>query len=96
MTVKEFAEQKIQELQAAGNKNVSLKSIRPCEIGNRNGMTSVAFSLYGDEKIDDNADIATEHHLNEEGREKAAMIDICFVPPRCRKETVKTFYAAIV
>ena len=96
MKVKEFVEQKIQELQAAGNKNVSLKNIRPCEIGNRNGMRSIAFSLYGDEKIDDTAEIATEHHLNEEGREKAAMIDICLVPPRCRKAIVETFYAAIV
>jgi len=95
MTVREFAEIKIRELQFLGNKNVVLKSIRPCELGYERGYRSVSCMLFDPTKVPESAEVLVDHKPAEGTKVQAADIYIGFVPPRCRKESTKSYYAAL-
>ena len=85
MTVKEYTEQKIQELQKKGYKEVKVKDVIPCTLDEK----SYSYELFSREKVSENAEVMPE--WDHKGKTKGAMIWLNFIKPRCRKVSVDSF-----
>ena len=91
MTVKEYAEKKKAELILAGNKNVKIGELIPCELAQH----TWSYELFSRKRIPETAEVQDRPALIE-GKIPGVMIEVSFVKPRCRKESRDYFRAALV
>ena len=90
MTVKEFAEQKVSLLTAAGYKNVKVIDLLPCELS----QATWSYEPFSRKRISETAEVRDRPAVIA-GRIPGVMIQLVFVKPRCRKESCDSFRAAL-
>jgi hypothetical protein len=91
MTVREYADKKVQELREKGNKNVCVKKVEACKVG----KNCYSIELFNTGTVSPEAEITD---VLPEGRfemTKGVVVTISFIPPRCRKEKREYFHAAL-
>jgi hypothetical protein len=95
MTVKEFVNRKVQELEAQKCKDVRIIDVSECKIGKH----SYSFILFNKAPVDMTAEIVDRKDLVFEDEylteHKGAMVTIAFVKPRCRKISRESYHTAI-
>lgn len=91
MTIKEYAEKKRAELILAGNKNVQIKDLIPCELS----QNSWSYEPFSRERIPETAEVQNRPTVIN-GKIPGVMIEVSFIKPRCRKETRDYFRVPLV
>lgn len=90
MTIKEYADKIIANLESSGCKNAKVLEYLPCQIT----QTSYSYELFSRKRIPETAEIK-ERPAVIDGRIPGVMVTVSFVKPRCRKETRDYFRAVL-
>lgn len=91
MTVKEYCEKKVQELKAAGCKNITIGKVDEVTLG-KGGM--ISYELFTAKAVPDTAEVSETWDRTKDCKGAQARIEL--VKPRCRKPERRYFYAALV
>ena len=95
MTVKEFAEKKVQELESQGCKKVRVVNVGECKI-RKHSYSHILFNPAAvpmDAEVVDKKDLIFKDDFSHEYT--GAMVTVAYVKPRCRKESREYFRAAL-